>query len=712
MSSMPLQVGSDAEPTRQYRSRRRQRPCDRCRSLKLKCQQDNQPSCQRCQRSKVDCTFISKARRRTSAKTLAHAETGGEDSLSATGRTELSSLARASLLDTSSTHETPAFEGQHHFQQNEVQEPSTYVLKNPPFTRLAQDRPATQISQSLDQLPGCSMMLLGGSSGLDPWLLRHFRFDELGLQSFYKYHIRNAGGVPTFDKIPVHFILTSDELTATTSVESKLYDMGDLRHQLELLIPPYIGARLIRLFHEHIFPTLPIISRTSLGLGSKERIPDIEAINAIPTHLLAAIYGLALPFTSADEQLAAPLIHDKVPSSEIWRIAQSSFLRDLHKPHLSVLQAMLLYLHKSKENQTQYAVADTAHMWPFMGTIVGLAHNLGLQLECKMMGIPAHEKRVRRRLWWAVYIEDKFLSLLSGRPPYIHEGEWDVSELESSDFINRAEAKTPLPWNRMPFMHMANLAVIADSLQQSLYSLKSCQKLAEDLTGSIHAARSAFDALNTWRSNVPVLETISEYSEAIKLSIESNPSSVQFAYLILVTYVWRAVLRPTVRSQPPPPIIDVDQEVELDEGTSLPFQDLSWDFSDFCDIALDIGENAAEEEATILGLYQSALAWARYLLAFVSKLSSRHIGEFWHSWSQLSFGVVSSFITVLVVQAPNQECARRSKDVLDSWRRLLQDQSRVFPMLWLSFTQLRWDFLQLFVYPHMFKMQFDRETET
>ncbi|WQF89992.1 hypothetical protein CDEST_15006 [Colletotrichum destructivum] len=692
MSSTVLPHDPVTKTPRQYRSRKRQRPCDRCRSMKLKCQQEeNQMACRRCKQSQLDCTFTGKPRKRTPAKPLNRPEAWREASPPTTGRTDLSFPTRASRSAASPTEKTPVPAAQHPLEPNQTaREPFSEALEtNTPFAGLPQARPATQISQSLDQMRGCSAMLLGGSSGLDPWLLRHLRFDELGLQSFYKYHVRNAGGVPTFDKIPVHFILTSDEVAAEASVEVPGSETRDLRRQLELLIPPFVGVRLMRLFHQHVFPTLPVVSRKCLGLTSMEKLPEVETLNSIPTHLLAAVYGSALPFTSADEHLVVPLMHERVPCGEVWRIAQKSFLQDLQRPHLSVLQAMLLYLHRTKEDSKQYAATDTAALWPLMGTMVGLAHNLGLHLECRMMGIPAYEKRLRRRLWWAVYIEDKFFSLLGGRPPYIQQGEWDVSQLDSADFVLRSEVEHPLPWHRMPFVHMANLALIADSLQRSLYSLQSCQKLAEDLTGSIQAARTAFDALNIWRANIPGLEHILEETNVTKPALDNDPSSVQFAYLILVTYVWRAVLRPTVRSQPPPPIIDVDQEEQPAEGTSLSLEDFSWEIGDLCDISLDLGDGGVEvHDATIIELYQGALAWAKCLVGFVFKLSSRQMGEFWHSWSQLSFVAASSFIVMLVVQAPSPDGARRSKDILDNWRRLLRDQSRAFPILGLSFSQL------------------------
>lgn len=98
-----------------------------------------------------------------------------------------------------------------------------------------------------------------------------------------------------------------------------------------------------------------------------------------------------------------------------------------------------------------------------MGSVVGLAYNLGLHLECKMMGIPTKEKRLRRRLWWAVFVEDKFMSLLMGRPPYIRKDEWDVGKLDQPDFYPYSAEQTS-----SAFQDIASLALTADFLQESL----------------------------------------------------------------------------------------------------------------------------------------------------------------------------------------------------------------------------------------------------
>lgn len=202
-------------------------------------------------------------------------------------------------------------------------------------------------------------------------------------------------------------------------------------------------------------------------------MPDRAVLDALPAHLLGALYGAALPFAVNDDQLAVLHIYDQLPLDGVWRLVYRCLQGELHRPRLSVLQAALLYLHKTGPDRRRYAASDTAFVWSFMGSIVGLTHSLGLHLECRMFGIPAWEKRLRRRLWWAVYIEDKWLSLLMGRPPYVRQGEWDVSELDDADFdVPRAAA--PLAYagaaaaKASAFRDMARLALVADSVQVSL----------------------------------------------------------------------------------------------------------------------------------------------------------------------------------------------------------------------------------------------------
>ena len=216
---------------------------------------------------------------------------------------------------------------------------------------------------------------------------------------------------------------------------------------------------------KRVFPLLPVISRTQLGITDSQTLPEPAVIGTIPTHLLAAIYAIALPFAHEDDYLCLLTAYERPCATKIWKIAYLLIIDSIHTPKLSVIQAGVLYLHKSINEST----VDTAFTWSFMGTVVGLVHSLGLNLQCGLFGLPAQEKRLRRRLWWAVYIEDKWVSMLFGRPPYIRSTEWDVVELGPDDFTVGSRLRDPFGDHaRLPFEDLASLSVICESVQEEL----------------------------------------------------------------------------------------------------------------------------------------------------------------------------------------------------------------------------------------------------
>lgn len=173
---------------------------------------------------------------------------------------------------------------------------------------------------------------------------------------------------------------------------------------------------------------MPVISRSQLCSIWN------QSLQSISTLLLAAIYASALPFKIHDPELVVFGAYDESLCDRLWRIVYELILEEIHTPHLSVLQACLLYLQQLPTG-SQSALADSPFQWSFLGSTVALAASLGLHLEPRPWGIPVWEKRLRRRLWWAVYLEDKWRSLLVGRPPFIRRDEWDVKDLEDIDFV-------------------------------------------------------------------------------------------------------------------------------------------------------------------------------------------------------------------------------------------------------------------------------------
>lgn len=312
--------------------------------------------------------------------------------------------------------------------------------------------------------------------------------------------------------IPVQFMMAPDELADDTKEDTTVrrdVSPEQARKELDQLVIPEDGGRLVALyviafltfivyytsfyltnplltsnlhgtdrysFLKYVFPALPVISRSQLGVTSSTPFPSPATLSKVPTHLLAAIYALALPFYSEDDHLCVSSAYKQPPADALWRFVFEEIFRDIHTPRLSVLQSCLLYLQKPRVA----IAADTPFRWSFMAFTVGLATTLGLHLECQEWLIPLWEKRLRRRLWWVVYSEEKWRSLLQGQPTLISRDQWMVSDLNEDDFLvdefthdedtSRMTAGLKdeiLLDSGVHFRSLASLAQIADDVYQS-----------------------------------------------------------------------------------------------------------------------------------------------------------------------------------------------------------------------------------------------------
>ncbi|KAL5337260.1 hypothetical protein BJX70DRAFT_409399 [Aspergillus crustosus] len=619
---------------RPYRSKRHP-PCDRCRQKKLRCDADDQIACRRCQRSGDPCSF---------------------------NRLHRSvSIPVATVYTENTTSYTPT--------DSPPSQPLAF-LPEVPLTYSLPDRPAPQQAiQTLDLLLGVSAQVIGTSGESDPFLLRHCKFDDYGLLHFHHLRFRNAGGVPLEEKIPVHFLVTdnavNDPMKASTSTPSQYPSSRD---ELNAIIPLEYGQRLLSLFITFVFPSLPVVPHFIVS----------DNLQTIPVHLLAALYASALPFVKCDDWLSVVYAYQPPPAAQLWRLCFDIILAELHTPHLSVLQAGLLYLQKPMISPSQSSAADTSFGWSFVGMMVGLATSLGLQLECRIMGMPLWERRIRRRLWWAIYSEEKWRSLLLGRPPYLRDDEWDVTDLDEGDFETVPAEK---------FMRVVKLARIADEIQVSLYSLRSAQRLSSNFPDSLQMSRVLLRKLQEW---ISLPHSLTQDGTTIGPDLST---CVHFCYLLLEVFIFRALLRPMVLSAPPPRLIDESETIPF--FPELTVDDYIAQIIDFDDLGVQevVGEEVpavslANQDKSMPIVLNAAENCAASVIRLISRMEARDIGTFWYSWCRVGFATVSNFLLLLLVQAPSKEHAERAKKLGYMWQQALQSQSRGWDLMDLGLVRL------------------------
>lgn len=243
---------------------------------------------------------------------------------------------------------------------------------------------------------------MGPSAEQDTYLLDAFRCliisekDEIDANIIQVY----PGGHSADDR-PVHFLLLENENPEFTNEAKQAASDGT-----ERLVWPY-GERLIRLYFKHVHPIYPVVTKTRFLRQYKTNRMKI------PASLRGAIYGLACVFWDRD-----PAIKEPCPFQQHQCIdhAHEALRREHENPNLFSLQAGLLLHHITPPDVDS---VETPSMWTLTAQTTACAQTMGLHQDPTHWSIEPWEKRVRKKLWWAVYASDCWSAVCHGNPPHI-----------------------------------------------------------------------------------------------------------------------------------------------------------------------------------------------------------------------------------------------------------------------------------------------------
>ncbi|KIW71965.1 hypothetical protein PV04_00191 [Phialophora macrospora] len=155
----------------------------------------------------------------------------------------------------------------------------------------------------------------------------------------------------------------------------------------------------------------------------------------------------------------------------------ASLLLEARAPSLDTVEAAILFTQRALRGRMSTSAPG---MWAVIGTIVGISHDLGLNIDCSAWSIPEPDKRRRKRLWWGVYMQDKWFAMALGRPSYLKDDNITTPMLTSEDFedtsggagndsVKRPELITGIHC----FVAMAELTVILDEILSVFFTVRS-----------------------------------------------------------------------------------------------------------------------------------------------------------------------------------------------------------------------------------------------
>ena len=241
-----------------------------------------------------------------------------------------------------------------------------------------------------------------------------------------------------------------------------MYQAGTHRYELSLLQPVESivgthGTSLVQHFRT-INRNLPIVEDTFFDVyNSRQR-------SSLDPALLCSMYTVAASSATHGLENGRPPIDIARLEEIAFNLLENSFVN----PTLSTIQAGLLLMQRSNIDSK---ILNTQ--------LVAAAFELGLHLDCSCWTMSALERGLRKRLAWALYMEDQWCSLVHGRPSLITKAHWAVQDLCEDDFEGASdaddgdEAIEDLKRGQECFRQMVALTAILSSILETFYTQRA-----------------------------------------------------------------------------------------------------------------------------------------------------------------------------------------------------------------------------------------------
>ena len=397
------------------------------------------------------------------------------------------------------------------------------------------------------------------------------------------------------------FVLHPDQ--GTELYEDEVDDLD----AIEDLVAPH-GRALINLYFRIVHPSFPILHK-KVYLEKYERTH-----REFSPVLLAAVYILATDYWSYSLELSGSAAPDvKSLESLAWKCLNCA----IHRPKLSTVEAGLLLLQRSNQRS-----------WPLTAQMVAVGQDLGLHRDCTSWDIPGWEKGLRKRLAWALFMQDKWCSLVQGRPSHISKADWRVQPLAEQDFPenfadeNEEEGSTEVEKGRTLYTCMVSLTQILSDILVSLYSgtteEDSVRQYPNETTQILMQAKPLQIRLKEWYAKLP--QCLS--TERIKLRKLSSSGYLHLAYWATETTLHRCIVL-TLSTCSDPDLVKICQH--------------------------------------------AATARLESAMEFVRSLRPEHWESFWYFASEFNFGLIGLFETLLSATLVSEEDIAASMSRLDQY---------------------------------------------
>ncbi|KAH8694138.1 nitrogen regulatory protein OTam [Talaromyces proteolyticus] len=483
--------------------------------------------------------------------------------------------------------------------------PSTDIVRPAESTVKEMVPPTTSASAlASPRLSYQSSQHIGLTTELEPILLEHLPLDnneESLLSSTHK--IRRFTEDGTFMTIMDNGV----KEPSTISLDA-----------IETLVAPY-GSTLVDKFFQKIHPVFPILMEDSFRQSYRTR-------KGLSPLLLAAVYTLTLKYLEFEP---AARTARKPDVKKMEDTAMKLLTESLPRADITAVQAGLLIMQRSSLNTSS-----------LNGQLATAAFELGLHQDCSNWKIPAAEKGLRRRMAWALHTQDKWSSLVHGRPSQMSAANWTVRDLVEEDFIGAFPTSTTrddgipvLGHGPLLFCQHVSLTAILAEILDTFYTLRAAEQFSAAGSNKtrhiLEKAKPVQIRLKDWFSRLPTEMKMDSSSGSEILFDEVTEDSASNGALHVAYFATEITLHRCI-----------------------------------------IRSLSTETADNYLSHICRSAAKTRLISAmdFVNRLRPAHLQAFWPGSSRTNFALIGSFGTLLLATAPTKEEAEFYRQRLAEYR--------------------------------------------
>ncbi|GES75283.1 fungal-specific transcription factor domain-containing protein [Rhizophagus clarus] len=484
-----------SEDLNSIKRRRVARACDTCRRKKVRCDgvqpNSDPPSCTNCKAYGYECAFIDAPKKRGPPKGYIEAlETrlqrmesilGGlvqsgdlpEGTISSNlewinvNESNFRSGQESNNSNSSRLRKTPSFSPSSSLGRNGRSNTSKMISPN-------SYKNSNQSSDSEECFSSDSNEYSGSQYDLND-SMGQLAMDETG----HTKYLGNSSGV--FLLKITKKIANGQIITVPSHNLNNVSSLKRIGSNMVIEFPPKeLCDKLLNTYWTQIHPFMPFIDKEDL----------MEKYNNLEAHYSSIILFYAI-FSIATRYIDDPALKfysEEFSGSGFYAKARELLKDEFDKTSISVVQALLLL-------SIQIQGHKDSITWVYIGLATRIAQDMGLHRDSAKWNIDERQSEVRRRVWWACVIFDRFASAGLGRPLAINEADCDVNYPVAGK-IPGDDAETIEGW-----VELIKCNLILGRILNHVYGIKSKSSSSQNNVESVLI--SLDNELNEWRDNLP-----------------------------------------------------------------------------------------------------------------------------------------------------------------------------------------------------------------